>query len=94
MNKIQQFIADNSLSLEGTGSELNSTLCTITGYALYVNGDKNEFEKLLEDIEEDGLYDLTSDVSSELERIFDFAYSHNYVDWWKDEHAHSIYTFE
>jgi len=94
MNKIQQFIEDNSLSLEGTGSDLNSTLCAIAGYALYINGDKNEFNKLLEDIEENGLYDLTSEVSFELKRIFNFAYSHNYVDWWKDESAHSIYTFE
>jgi len=94
MNKIQQFIADNNLSLDGSGSELNSTLCIISGYALYESRNNFNYSKLLKDIEEDGLYDLTSGISYELERVYDYAYNHDYANWWKDEGAHSKYIFE
>lgn len=94
MNKIQKFIKDNGLSLEGSGSDLNSTCCIIAGYALYANGDNNDYDKVLEDIEEDGLYNLTGEVSEELERVFDFAYGSNYRAWWESKEAAKTYIFE
>lgn len=94
MNKIQKFIQDNNLNLEDSGSGLNSTCCAIAGYALYASNDTHDYSKLLEDIEEDGLYDLTSEVSSELERVYDYAYNNNYYSWWETLEAQNKYVFE
>jgi len=94
MNKIQKFIKDNDLSLEGYGSDLNSTCCIIAGYALYASGDDNNYIKLLEDIEENGVYALTASVSDELERVYDYAYQNNYFEWWTKEEARKTYIFE
>ena len=93
MNKIQQFIKDNSLDFSGYGSDLNANCVVLAGYALHLNGDVNDFDKLLEDIEENGVHDLTSEASSELERVYDFAYYNNYEDYWKTPEAKHRYKF-
>ena len=95
MNTIQKFIKDNSINLNGYGSDLNSELCAIVGYALYTNnGDPNGCDKLIEDIEQDELFDLTSDTVGELYRIYYYAYQHNYADWWYTEEAAQTWIFE
>lgn len=94
MNKIQKFIQDNNLSLDGSGSGLNSTCCIIAGYALYESGDTNDYEKLLKDIVEDEVYTLTPEVEKELERVYDFAYRSNYYSWWETLEAQNKYIFE
>lgn len=94
MNKIQKFIQDNNLNLTDSGSGLNSTCCAIAGYALYANGDNNNYPQLLNDIQEDGLYILDYNVSNELERVYDYAYQNNYAMWWETLEAQNKYIFE
>jgi hypothetical protein len=94
MNKIQKFIKNNNLSLDGSSSNLNSTCCIIAGYALYESADTNNFEKLLQDIKEDDLHDLTLEFEIELERVYDFAYRSNYYMWWEQDDNRKKYIVE
>lgn len=93
MNKIQQFIKDNNIDLTGSGSSLNGECVILAGYALYLNEDKYDFDKLLEDVQEDGLLDLTSEAIDELERVYSFAYKSDYDSFWKTEKAKTQYIF-
>lgn len=93
MNKIQEFIKNNNLSLDGYGSDLNSTCCIIAGYALYENGDNNDFAKLVADITEDNRIELSSGAESELARVYAYAFMNNYEQWWHKPGAHTMYKF-
>lgn len=94
MNKIQQFIKYNKLDLSDTGSGFNSTCTILAGYALYLNGDTDDSEQVLKDIQEDDLYTLTTDQAEEFEKVFNFAYENNYADFWNTTEAQSQYIFE
>ena len=57
MNKIQKFIKDNGLDFSGSGSDLNGACVILAGYALYENGDKNDFVRIA--FEENGFTELS-----------------------------------
>ena len=94
MNKIQQFIVDNNLDItdiEYGDSGGNSLACILSGYALYLGMEERDLlDAITEIFEED---DNTWD-SGELERVFSYAKSKNYGDWWKKPEAHNMYKFD
>lgn len=85
VNKIQKFIKDNSLTFDGFGSDINSNLCALSGYACYLELDLDELKGYLKEgqIEDE----------AELEKVFNFAESHNYGNWWKSDEAKAEYKF-
>ena len=84
MNKIQEFIKNNSLDFSGSGSELNSNCTIISGYALFIGISYLELVTMMEEDTEE----LSIDVKHELSRVFDFAKRNNYGQWWnKPENA-------
>lgn len=84
---IEKFIEENKLDLSETGSALNSTCCIIAGYALYIGIDHaHTLCSIL-------LEKLDSDTDTELERVFNYAKSKNYGEWWKSEEAKKQYKF-
>jgi len=98
MNKIQKFIEDNCLDLEGINdtatsidSGVNGTLIIIAGFACHLG--LETYTEVSEQVEEDGLYDLTSVISTELERVFDYAENNGYDIWWQTTEAHDQYIF-
>jgi len=86
LDKIKKFISDNRLDFTGSGSELNSDCCIISGYACYL---EMNFDELKDAIGISNIGDV-----DELERVFDYANENNYGDWWKDSSAHDEYIFE
>ena len=84
-NKIQTFIKENSLDFEGSGSDLNSNYCSLSGYALYLGLDLDGLKELMTD-------EQLTEVD-ELERVFNFAESHNYGAWWTSDQAKTEYKF-
>lgn len=91
LNKIQKFIKDNGLDFTGSGSGLNGTCVILAGYALHLNGDTNDFQGLLDDIEENGLIELNPYAEDELERVFDYAYENDYCTYWEEDEAKTLY---
>lgn len=94
MNKIQQFIKDNGLDItdvEYGDSGGNSLACILSGYALYLGMTE---EELIGEIGEIFEEDNSTWDSSEIERVFAYAKSKNYGDWWKKPEAHNMYKFD
>ena len=93
MNTIQKFIKDNKLSFDESGSGLNSTFTILSGFALYLNGDSNNFDQVLNDVQENSVYSLDSEQLKEFERVFNFAHQWNYYQFWGSEKARTEYIF-
>jgi len=85
LNKIQKFIKDNGLDFDGYGSNLNSTYCSLSGYALHLDLNLEELKEKLKP-------EQMSEVD-ELDRVFEFAESHNYGAWWTSDDAKEQYKF-
>lgn len=93
MNRIQQFIKDNNIDLTGTGSDLNGQCVIVAGFALYDSNDVANFSKLVDDIEENEIFKLSIEAETELKRVYDYAYSNNYFEFWNTEDAKNQYKF-
>lgn len=91
MNKIQQFIVDNKIDLSGTGSELNGNCVILAGFLCYllVKEDKVELDglNLIQFLE------LSPEAETELERVFKYAWTAGYEDFWETEDAKEEYIF-
>ena len=85
MSKIQTFIEKNHLDFEGSDSNLNSTFCILSGYALYL-------ELTLEELKEE-MTEEQQREHPELERVFEYAKNHYYGEWWYSKEAHGQYEF-
>jgi hypothetical protein len=85
MNKIEKFIKENNLDFTGSGSDLNSNCCVISGYALYLELSFNELRGQMEG--------MASENWDELRRVFDYAEGANYGEFWTKEEAKSQYVF-
>ena len=85
MNEIQTFIEKNHLDFEGSDSNLNSTFCILSGYALYLGLTLDELRaEMLEEQKPN---------HPELYRVFDYAENHLYGEWWTSKEAHEQYEF-
>ena len=88
---VKKFIDNNDIDLSGTGSSLNGNCTVLAGFICYVV-EKNKQTYY------DGNYlihnlKLTSDVETELYRVYDYAYRNNYEKFWKTSEAKTQYTF-
>lgn len=92
MEKLEKFIKENELKFNGTGSALNSSCTIIAGFADHCG--VTDASDILEAIQEatEG-EDISSAVSLEISRVFDFAYTYNYGNWWKSAEAKRTYKF-
>jgi len=94
MNAIQKFIKDNNIDLTDSGSGFNASCAVLAGFALYLNDDTDDVHRVLDDIEENGLYNLNGEQEDEFTRVFNHAYINNYRDFWTEPDAQSKYIFE
>ena len=85
MNIVKQFIEDNNLDFTDSGSSLNSNCVILAGYACVLGLEWSELIDFLEDIPIEDI--------GELERVFNYARSHNYGAFWETEEAHKLYKF-
>lgn len=85
---LEQFIKDNKLNFNQTGSGLNGVCVVLSGYACYLGIEdfKDVNEVVLEMFPDAVYYD-------ELERVFNYAYNNNYGYYWKLDEAKKIYKF-
>lgn len=88
MSKIQKFIEENELDFSGSGSDLNGNCVSLAGYALHRGLSFEDLKILMTPEQRSNL-----DAITELERVFNFAESHNYGDWWKTPEAKEQYKF-
>jgi len=93
MKRIKQFIIDNELDFTGTDSDLNSNCCILAGFALYATDDINDFPRLAKYLNKWTDIDLSYEAKKELERVYDYAYSNNYAEFWKTNEANEEYIF-
>lgn len=89
MKVIEKFIEDNGLTFVGVGSELNGECCILAGFADFHGIDSG---KVLCNIVKK-VKPSISGYEYELKRVFDFAYTYNYGNFWKSAAAKSMYKF-
>jgi hypothetical protein len=90
LTKLKKFIKDNSLSFTGTGSDLNGNCTIIAGYADFL-GETDDIN-IIKAIKED-FPGISITILNEISRVFDFAYTYNYGNFWKTEAAKKQYKF-
>jgi hypothetical protein len=81
------FIKNNSLNFNTTGSGLNSACVIICGYALHLGATVHEITKAIEYLFPE------SDFLGELGRVFDYAEHNKYGSWWSNPEAKKMYKF-
>lgn len=89
MKVIEKFIKENALSFAGSGSILNGNCTILAGFADFNNIDSGE--KLCNIVKK--ILPKESGYESELKRVFDFAYTYNYGNYWKTAEARKMYRF-
>ena len=89
MERLVKFIGDNGLNFNGKGSDLNGNCCVISGYADYIGVTKaNVIEDAIKVTDP-----RAKNYSKELKRVFKFAYTYNYGNFWKTDAAKKLYKF-
>lgn len=89
IEKLRKFITENELAFTGKGSASNSDCCLISGYADFIGvSDVKDIEKAIKLV-----FPKKKDYKDELRRVFDFAYTYNYGNYWKSEEAKLMYKF-
>ncbi len=84
------FIIENNLNFNGSGSGLNGMCVVISGYALHLGvKDNGVIEEAINEVfpKAEGNYE------KELERVFAYAEYNSYGKYWKTEDAKLMYTF-
>ena len=92
MEKLVKFIEENELKFDGPASGLNSDCTIIAGFADHC-GVQTSQEVIDAIIATKKGRSLTAPVMSEVRRVFDFAFTYNYGNWWKTDEAKSTYKF-
>ena len=92
MSKIAKFVKENSLRFDGRGSGLNSDCCVISGFADYcgVHNVSDVETAIKEGLDKKSLSPV---VLGELRRVFQFASTYNYGNYWKTAEAKRMYKF-
>jgi hypothetical protein len=76
--QIKNFIENNGIDFNTTGSSLNSNCTILSGYALYIGITSPKM--LIKYIDPPD-----SETEDEIERVFKYAKGKNYENWWVDE---------
>ena len=89
IEKLKTFIKENNLEFNsGSGGDVN--ILALCGYACYIQASLADIEKAV--IEKE-IYDDIFSLCRELERVFNYADTHNYSRFWNTEKAKKQYTF-
>jgi hypothetical protein len=94
--KLTQFIVDNELNFDDTGSGLNGACVILCGYALHIDPEEkidasdviNAVDKSFIKIPKSRSYYM-----HEINSVFEFAKNNHYGDWWKSLYASKQYKF-
>lgn len=92
MKKLVKFIKENGLKFDGIGSALNSDCTIIGGFADHcgITNSGDIKSAVISALGKDG---LSIEAANEINRVFDFAYTYNYGNWWKNSEAKILYKF-
>lgn len=90
MTNLKTFIKNNNLSFEK--GERNSNSVVLSGFALH-NGNTLEDCKNAIPFEYVNTDKKKEKVFKELERVYQFASSRNYGNWWSKDEAKKMYKF-
>jgi hypothetical protein len=86
VEKLKKFIKSNNLEFNsGSGGDVN--ILALCGYACYIQAN---FEEINSSIPENS---TTADLFIEIERVLEYAFTHNYAKWWKSEAAKKQWKF-
>ena len=92
---IIEFIKNNNLSFKNGSTNYNAII--LCGYAAYLEENDVEITSdiILEAIEKsETQVDDLSNVTNEVETLFEYAKEKGYAAFWHKENAHKQYTFE
>lgn len=83
MEKLTKFVKDNNLEFH-SGSGGDNNILALCGYATYINASLEDCIKVANN----------KDCNDEIERIYEYAKTHNYAAFWTKPEAHTMYIFE
>lgn len=89
MEKVKQFIEDNSLSFEVGRRNTDSVI--LAGYCCYLGLDRSDVQEINDSIKE--VCPEHDDFEGEFDRVFEYAYCNNYGQYWNTEEAKKSYKF-
>ena len=89
--KIEKFIVDNELEFNDRDSGLNGNCVVLAGFLCYLLVEEERGE--LEGINVIQSLGLSSEAETELERVFEYAWTSDYEDFWETEDAKETYVF-
>ncbi len=90
--KLKKFIKENALNFEGTGSDLNSNLTTLCGFALFIG--MTQSEEVVKAIPTPGGSPIPVRVVVETKKVFNYAKRGNYQHFWSTPEAEEQYRFD
>lgn len=88
--ELVNFIIENNLNFNGSGSNLNGMCVVLSGYALYRGYMNTEF---LKEAINEVFPKASGNYEKELERVFLYADNNDYGNYWKTEEAKLMYKF-
>ena len=92
MDRLKKFIVDNGLTFTGTGSGLNGNCTIISGYTDFLGG--FTAEDIIKAVQAaTGGSEVSAPAALEIKRVYDFAFTYNYGNWWKLPEAKRLYKF-
>jgi len=89
-SELVNFIIENNLNFNGSGSELNGMCVVLAGYSIFKGHTNTE---QLKNAVHEVFPKSVGNFERELERVFDYAFDNNYGDFWETEDAKMMYTF-
>lgn len=75
MTRIQKFVEDNNIEMDGIGSEANSNYCILAGYICYIDASLEEITEYTKT--------LTRTIELDFDKVLTNAKKRNYGLWWE-----------
>lgn len=84
---VKKFTTDNKLDFTGSGSDLNGHCTTLAGFICYKAESMGEGYTIIDSLK------LSDEATTELTRVFDYAYVNDYESFWEIPEAKEKYIF-
>tara|TARA_R110000782_G_scaffold113397_9_gene203419 strand:+ start:891 stop:1202 length:312 start_codon:yes stop_codon:yes gene_type:complete len=94
--KLTQFIVDNELNFDDTGSGLNGACVILCGYALHIDPEEKIDASDVVNAVDKSFIKIPKgrdQYMNEIDRVFYYAENNNYGEWWKSPDASKQYKF-
>ena len=89
-SELVNFIIENNLNFNGSGSELNSMCVVLAGYSIFKGHiTTGQLKEAVHEV----FPKSVGNFERELERVFDYAFDNDYGNFWETEDAKMMYTF-